>query len=76
MAIFPTMPSIDTQSEPTTAVAQVVTRVEYGVVAYRGLARSSLHISEFGGDFSVTDGEDVDAADVPRLAVAHLAIDP
>ena len=41
-----------------------------------GLARSAFHVGEFGGDFAVADGEDVYAADVPGLAVAHFAIDP
>jgi hypothetical protein len=39
-------------------------------------ARSALHIREFGRNFSIAHGEDIDSADVPGLAVPHLAIDP
>src|SRR5579859_779633 len=40
------------------------------------LHASAFHVGEFGGYFSVADGEDVDAADVPGLAVAQLVIRP
>ena len=37
---------------------------------------SSLRVHQFRGYFSVAYGKNVHAAEVPRLAVAHLAIDP
>src|SRR5947209_6652741 len=37
---------------------------------------SPFYVGEFRGYSSVADGEDVDTAEVPGLAVAHLAIHP
>src|SRR5437588_462889 len=37
---------------------------------------SPFYVGELGGYFALADGEDVDAAQVPGLAVAHLAIHP
>src|SRR5260370_37746669 len=41
-----------------------------------GGAASALHIGELCGSFSMAHGKNVNAAQVPWLAVAHLAIDP
>jgi hypothetical protein len=37
---------------------------------------SALHVGKFRGYFSIAHGEDIDAAEVPRLTIAHLAVDP
>ena len=39
-------------------------------------ALSTLHIGELCGHFSISHGQNVNAAQVPRLAVAHLVISP
>ena len=38
--------------------------------------RSPFHISEFCGYFSISHGKNINAAQVPWLTVAHLAINP
>src|SRR5436190_17626525 len=38
--------------------------------------RSPFHISEFCGYFSISHGRNINAAQVPWLTVAHLAINP